>query len=107
MALRIVVNDELRPLGDTLRAIINRLKPGGRFAVITFHSIEDRVCKQTFVQLSGRCTCPRHLPVCACGLNKKINIVTPRPIVASEAEVNGNVRARGAKLRIVERIETR
>ena len=104
MALRIAVNAELEHLQDALASVVRRLKPGGRIAVITFNSNEDRICKETFVDLSGKCRCPRNFPVCVCGADKKIHIVTDKIITATAGEVLSNARSRGAKLRIAERI---
>ena len=103
MALRIAVNDELGCLQQTLINITDRLRTGGRIAVIAFHSGEDRICKETFNLLAGTCKCPRNFPVCVCGAVKKINIVTPKIIIATEEEKCNNARSRGAKLRIAER----
>jgi 16S rRNA (cytosine1402-N4)-methyltransferase len=104
-ALRIAVNEELdeldRFLGDAVDALSS---PGGRLAVISFHSLEDRIVKQTFKALSGHCSCPPGLPVCACGATKRVRILTRRPIVPGDDEIAANPRARSAKLRAVERV---
>jgi 16S rRNA (cytosine1402-N4)-methyltransferase len=105
-ALRIAVNGELDRLGDFLRDAVNALAaPAGRIAVIAFHSLEDRVVKQSFKVLSGQCTCPPGFPVCRCGAKRLVRIVTPKPIVPSEREVEANPRARSARMRVVERVE--
>jgi len=104
MALRIEVNSELSALGGTVAAIAGRLARGGRFVVISFHSLEDRIIKNTFAELSGVCTCPPDLPVCACGALRKLVILTKKPAVPTYAEASSNPRARSAKLRAAERI---
>ena len=103
-ALRIAVNDELGALERAMPQALNLLKPGGRLAVISFHSLEDRIVKQYFRQESQDCICPPEQPVCTCRHKASINIITKRPIMPSSAEVNENPRARSAKLRVVELI---
>lgn len=103
-ALRIAVNDELNALTEGVRAGVDVLKPGGRIAVISFHSLEDRIVKQTFNELADPCTCPTDLPVCRCGRQPSVRVVTRRPIVPKAEEVGANPRARSAKLRVAERI---
>lgn len=103
-ALRIAVNDELSALEEALAGGVPRLKPGGRFAVIAYHSLEDRIVKQTFARLSGRCQCPSGLPVCRCGARRTVEIITRKPVTPTEAEVRQNPRARSAKLRVAEKI---
>ncbi len=98
-ALRIAVNGELEILEQFIRDGVDELKKGGRFAVITFHSLEDRIVKQTFQKLSGKCFCPPRLPQCVCGATKEVEILTRKPIVPSEQETEINPRARSAKLR--------
>lgn len=98
-ALRIAVNRELEILEQFLSDGIGILKPGGRFAVITFHSLEDRIVKRTFQKLSGKCFCPPRLPKCACGAEKKIEILTRKPVVPGQTEIAENPRSRSAKLR--------
>jgi len=98
-ALRIAVNGELEILERFIRDGIDVLKTGGRFAVITFHSLEDRIVKQTMLKLSGRCFCPPRLPICACGAKKEVEILTKKPIISGDAELEENPRARSAKLR--------
>jgi 16S rRNA (cytosine1402-N4)-methyltransferase len=103
-ALRIAVNDELGNLKRGLETATQFLKSGGRIAVISFHSLEDRIVKQFFVEKSSGCTCPTDLPACACGRKEVLRIVTRKPVTASEAEVRDNPRARSAKLRVAEKI---
>lgn len=101
-ALRIAVNDELGALERALPQAMECLKPGGRLAVISFHSLEDRIVKQYFKQESQDCICPPEQPVCTCRHKATIDIITKRPITASLAEIDANPRARSAKLRVVE-----
>jgi len=103
-ALRIAVNDELGSLREGLDNILPLLKPGGRIAVITFHSLEDRMVKQTFVKEAKGCICPPRMPVCACGKKPVLRIITPRPVVAGEEEERMNPASRSAKLRVAEKI---
>ncbi|HNT75716.1 MAG TPA: 16S rRNA (cytosine(1402)-N(4))-methyltransferase RsmH [Anaerolineae bacterium] len=104
-ALRIAVNDELAGLAEALPQALAALRPGGRLAVITFHSLEDRIVKQFFKAVSGICTCPPNLPVCTCGRQAQVEWVTRKPLTPSAAEINDNPRSRSAKLRIVEKLE--
>ena len=104
-ALRIAVNDELGALERVLPQAIGLLKLGGRLAVISFHSLEDRIVKHFFRQESQDCICPPEQPVCTCRHKATIRIITKRPIMPSSAEINANPRARSAKLRVVESIE--
>ena len=103
-ALRIAVNDELEPLEPTLRALADLLRPGGRLCVITFHSLEDRIVKNTFRSLADPCTCPKSFPVCVCGKKPVVKLVTRKPITASPEELERNPRARSASLRVVEKL---
>ncbi|MCW5959381.1 MAG: 16S rRNA (cytosine(1402)-N(4))-methyltransferase RsmH [Pyrinomonadaceae bacterium] len=103
-ALRIAVNREIEILEGFLRDSIDHLKSGGRFCVITFHSLEDRIVKQTFQKLSGKCSCPPRMPVCICGAEKKIEILTKKPVSPDEKETEENPRARSAKLRACRKI---
>ena len=103
-ALRIYVNDEMGALEEGLNSIFELLAPKGRFCVITFHSIEDRIVKQFFAKLQQGCTCPPEFPVCVCGNRERAVAVTRKPIVADEAETEQNRRSRSAKLRIIEKI---
>jgi 16S rRNA (cytosine1402-N4)-methyltransferase len=101
-ALRIAVNDELGALERALPQALACLQPGGRLAVISFHSLEDRIVKNYFKQESQDCICPPEQPVCTCGHKATIDIITKRPITPSLAEIEANPRARSAKLRVVE-----
>ncbi|HIS41160.1 MAG TPA: 16S rRNA (cytosine(1402)-N(4))-methyltransferase RsmH [Candidatus Aphodovivens avistercoris] len=103
-ALRIEVNGELDVLRRGLEAAIRWLNPGGRVAVISYHSLEDRIVKETFSSLANRCTCPPDLPVCRCNRPPVVKVVTRRPCLPSEDEVERNPRARSAKLRVAERL---
>ena len=103
-ALRIAVNDELGSLERGLAAGIELLAPGGRGVVISFHSLEDRIVKNTFRRYAQGCTCPKDFPRCVCGGKPRLRILTGRPVVAGEAEVAENPRARSAKLRAVEKL---
>ncbi len=103
-ALRIEVNDELDGLSEAIEKTTLRLKPGGRIAVITFHSLEDRIVKNAFKELEKDCTCPKNFPVCVCGKRKEIEVLTKKPITAGEEELTKNPRAASAKLRIAERV---
>ncbi|MDQ6787073.1 MAG: 16S rRNA (cytosine(1402)-N(4))-methyltransferase RsmH [Acidobacteriota bacterium] len=98
-ALRIAVNGELEILEQFVRDAVDVLKTDGRFAVITFHSLEDRIVKQTLQKLSGKCFCPPRLPRCACGASRQVEILTKKPIAPDEAETIDNPRSRSAKLR--------
>lgn len=104
-AIRIAVNGELDELLPMLEAAANCLRPGGRLAVITFHSLEDRIVKQKLRELAAGCTCPPEFPVCVCGKKPKMTLVNRKPITASAEELENNPRARSAKLRIAERTE--
>lgn len=103
-AIRIAVNDELGSVSKALRDAIPRLNPGGRMAIITFHSLEDRIVKNAFAEAARGCTCPPEFPVCICGNKPKVKLVNRKPIVSGETELNVNPRARSAKLRICEKI---
>lgn len=104
-ALRIMVNDELGAVERVLPTGLSLLRPGGRFAVITFHSLEDRIVKQFFKEAATDCHCSPHQPVCTCGGNNAtVALITRKPLTADEAEIAANPRARSAKLRIVEKI---
>lgn len=98
-ALRIAVNRELEDLDRFLETAIDLLQTDGRLVVISFHSLEDRIVKQTLRRLSGRCECPPRIPVCSCGARKAIEVLTRRPVSPTESEMNENPRARSAKLR--------
>lgn len=103
-AIRIAVNDELNSVAKALEDAIPRLNPGGRLAVITFHSLEDRIVKNAFASAAKGCTCPPSFPVCVCGKKPLVKLVTRKPIVAGDAELERNPRARSAKLRICEKL---
>ena len=103
-AIRIAVNGELDVLPPMLEAAADGLRPGGRLAVISFHSLEDRIVKKTMQELSRGCICPPEFPVCVCGRKPKVKLITRKPIVSQEAELEDNPRARSAKLRVAERI---
>lgn len=103
-AIRIEVNGELDGLKECVRGLTKKLKKGGRIVVLTFHSLEDRIVKEVFREEATECICPPSFPVCVCGKKKEIEILTKKPIVASEREQAENPRSRCAKLRIAERI---
>ena len=103
-AIRIEVNGELVGLRECVRGLTRRLNKGGRIAILTFHSLEDRIVKQTFQELATACTCPKSFPVCVCGHKKEIELVNKKPITASEQERQENTRSKSAKLRIAEKI---
>ncbi len=104
MCLRVMVNDEYGALRELLEAAASRLLPGGRIVVASYHSGEDRIVKQAFQRLSGRCECPRELPECRCGARRVLRVLTKKPIGPSEAEIARNPRARSAKLRAAEKV---
>ena len=102
-AIRIAVNDELNSVEKAMEAAIPLLNPGGRLAVITFHSLEDRIVKNAMAKAAKGCTCPPEFPVCVCGKKPQVKLITRKPIVSGETELAGNPRARSAKLRICEK----
>jgi len=102
-ALRIVVNNELKNLEIFLENSTEILKPGGRIAVISFHSLEDRIVKRFFRANTGGCICPKELPVCVCSQEQKLKIINSKPITASREELEENIRSRSAKLRVAEK----
>ena len=102
-ALRIVVNSELDQLSQCLDTAFDCLNPGGRFVILTFHSLEDRMVKQKFAGYCQGCTCPPEFPVCVCGRKPKVKLITRKPIVSGEEELAENPRARSAKLRVAEK----
>ncbi|MCL2225278.1 MAG: 16S rRNA (cytosine(1402)-N(4))-methyltransferase RsmH [Defluviitaleaceae bacterium] len=104
MALRIAVNDELSPLASVLKNAVPFLRKGGRFAAITFHSLEDRIVKTTFAKLANPCDCPRDIPYCVCGKTPSLRVITRKPITPSPQELTNNSRAHSAKLRVAEKI---
>lgn len=103
-AIRIAVNDELGAVSRMMQAAVGRLNPGGRLAVITFHSLEDRIVKSEMQQAARGCTCPPEFPVCVCGKKPLVKLVTRKPIVSGPAELEDNPRARSAKLRVAEKL---
>ena len=103
-AIRIAVNDELGSVEKVMRDAIPCLNPGGRLAVITFHSLEDRIVKNAMANAAKGCTCPPNFPVCVCGKKPQVKLITRKPIVSGEAELAANPRARSAKLRICEKL---
>jgi 16S rRNA (cytosine1402-N4)-methyltransferase len=103
-AIRIEVNAELAVIKPSIEAAISRMAPGGRAAVITFHSGEDRIVKQTFAHLADPCECPRDFPVCVCGKKPQIKLLYKKPVLPSEEELRENPRSRSAKLRAAEKI---
>ena len=103
-AVRIEVNGELDGLYEAVLGLTRRLKKGGRIAILTFHSLEDRIVKNAFRYLETDCICPKELPVCVCGKKKEIEVITKKPITASPKETVINSRSRSAKLRVAERI---
>ena len=102
-ALRIEVNSELTVLRRGLDAAVRWLNPGGRAAVISYHSLEDRIVKDTFASFANRCTCPPDLPVCVCGKEPVLDIITRKPLLPTPQEVERNTRARSAKLRVAQK----
>ena len=104
-AIRIAVNGELDALPPMLEAAADKLSPGGRLAVITFHSLEDRIVKKTLQRLATGCTCPPEFPVCVCGKKPKLRLVNRKPIVSGGEELEENPRARSAKLRVAEKCD--
>lgn len=103
-AIRIEVNGELDAIEPTIRNATDILAPEGRIAIITFHSLEDRIVKQTYADLASGCNCPRDLPVCVCGRKPRVNVLTRKPILPSDRELEENPRSRSAKLRVAEKI---
>ena len=102
-AIRIEVNAELDVIRPALEAALGRLKPGGRMAVITFHSLEDRIVKTAMASAAKGCTCPPSFPVCVCGKKPQVQVITRKPIVSTDEELERNPRARSAKLRVCEK----
>lgn len=103
-AIRIQVNGELAMLDEAVTEMARRLKKGGRMAVITFHSLEDRIVKSAFKQLSLACTCPPDFPVCVCGKVQEVELVNKKPIIASDEELEKNSRSQSAKLRVIQKL---
>ena len=103
-AIRIEVNNEIKPLYDTTINAVNALKKEGRLCIITFHSLEDRAVKNAYQECTGKCTCPSELPYCVCNKKTLGKIITSKPILPNEQEMNNNSRSKSAKLRVFERI---
>ena len=103
-AIRIAVNDELGTLKESIKQMTLRLNRDGRIAVITFHSLEDRIVKTAFKELSTACTCPPDFPICVCGNKKEVELVNKKPILPSDEELKNNSRSQSAKLRIAQRL---
>ena len=103
-AIRIEVNHELDGLKEVIKDMAGRLKSGGRLAIISFHSLEDRIVKHTFRELATGCTCPSDFPICVCGNKPKVKIITNHPITATEEELKLNRRSSSAKLRVIEKL---
>lgn len=104
-AIRIEVNGELKILEQAVHDFADVLKPGGRLAVITFHSLEDRIVKNVFRQLASGCTCPKDFPICVCGKKPEVKILTKKPVLPSEKEFCENSRSKSAKLRVIEKLK--
>lgn len=103
-AIRIEVNGELEILRRAINDFVSHLNTGGRLAVITFHSLEDRIVKEEFASLARGCTCPKEFPICVCGHKPTVRVLTGKPITASEAELSENSRSKSAKLRVIEKL---
>ena len=103
-AIRIATNGELDRLAEALDRVFERLAPGGRFAIITFHSLEDRMVKRAFAEYTKGCTCPPEFPVCVCGKTPRGKLTTRKPIEATKEELEYNHRSRSAKLRVIEKL---
>ena len=103
-AIRIEVNKELNVIAPAIDSAVNLLDEGGRIAIITFHSLEDRIVKETFAAKASGCTCPRDFPVCVCGKKPQLRVITRKPILPSEDELSENHRSHSAKLRVAEKI---
>ena len=102
-AIRIEVNNEIKPIYDTVRKCIKHLKSKGRLCIITFHSLEDRAVKKAYTDAEGKCTCPKDLPYCVCGAKSEGKIINKKPIIATEEEQRENSRSKSAKLRVFEK----
>ncbi|MBR6727772.1 MAG: 16S rRNA (cytosine(1402)-N(4))-methyltransferase RsmH [Clostridia bacterium] len=103
-AIRIEVNRELDVIVPAIKQAVSRMRKGGRIAIITFHSLEDRIVKQAFAELAAGCTCPKSLPICVCGNKPKVRIITKKPILPSDNELLENPRSNSAKLRVAEKL---
>ena len=104
-AIRIAVNDELASVDRMLRGAVPKLNKGGRLAVITFHSLEDRIVKSGMADFAKGCTCPSDFPVCVCGKTPDVKLVSRKPILPTDEEIEENPRARSAKLRVCEKLK--
>ena len=104
-AIRIEVNKELNVIAPAIDSAVNLLDEGGRIAILTFHSLEDRLVKQAFAAAAKGCTCPRNFPVCVCGNKPKLKVITHKPLLPSEEELKENPRSHSAKLRVAEKIK--
>ncbi len=103
-AIRIEVNKELEIIEKTIRNAVDRLNVGGRICIISFHSLEDRIVKNTFADLNSDCICPKEFPKCICDHRRKLILINKKPIISKEAELEDNPRGRSAKLRVGERV---
>lgn len=103
-AIRIAVNRELEIIEPTIKVIVDKLNSGGRLCIITFHSLEDRIVKHAFRNLENPCTCAPHIPICVCGKKPLVKVITRKPILPSDEEIEINPRSRSAKLRIIEKL---
>lgn len=103
-AIRIEVNGELSVIQPAIESAADLLAPGGRIAIITFHSLEDRIVKQSYIKLAEGCTCPPRIPVCVCGNKPKVRIISKKPILPTDTEIEENPRSRSAKLRVAEKL---
>jgi 16S rRNA (cytosine1402-N4)-methyltransferase len=103
-AIRIAVNRELDELREVIPEIVDILNPGGRICIITFHSLEDRIVKESFKKMANPCTCPPQFPICTCNNKPKITLISKKPILPSEEEISRNPRARSAKLRVAQKL---
>lgn len=103
-AIRIAVNAELDVIAPAIRSAVSLMRAGGRIAIITFHSLEDRIVKQTFAELAQGCTCPKDFPICVCGNKPKVKIITKKPILPTQQELDENPRSRSAKLRVAQKL---
>ena len=103
-AIRIEVNGELAVIEPAIRDAADIMAEGGRIAIITFHSLEDRIVKQTYADLASGCTCPKDFPICVCGKKPTVKIVSRKPILPSKEELEENPRSRSAKLRVAEKL---
>ena len=103
-AIRIAVNEELEAVSEVLSTAADRLNPGGRLAVISFHSLEDRIVKNAFASRENGCICPRDFPVCTCGFKQTLKSISRKPYIPQEQEISENPRSRSAKLRVAERV---